>query len=117
MRRLSALLVALPLLSLLDRPAAADKSVDFAQDVRPILANNCFACHGPDPKTRKASLRLDLRAEAVKPARSGAAPIVPGKSAASELVKRIATADAGEVMPPPKSNKSLPPAALETLKP
>src|SRR5437588_3985179 len=104
--RLPALLGCL-LLLLLARPAEAAKTVDFARDIRPILANNCFACHGPDPKTRKAALRLDVRAEATRPARSGAAPIVPGQPAASELVKRILTAEAKEVMPPPKSKKTL----------
>lgn len=90
--------------------------VDYARDVRPILANNCFVCHGPDPKTRKAGLRLDLRAEAIKPARSGAAPIIPGKSADSELIKRILTSDAGQLMPPSKSNKVLDRATKELLK-
>src|SRR5947209_19083552 len=98
-RRLPTLLGCL-LLLLLARPAEAAKTVDFARDIRPILANNCFACHGPDPKTRKASLRLDVRDKAIKPARSGAAPIVPGKSAESELVKRILTDNADELMPP-----------------
>lgn len=95
---------------------AGAPAVDFARDVRPILASNCFLCHGPDPKTRKAGLRLDVRAEAVKPARSGAAPIVPGQASASELVKRILTTDAGAQMPPARSNKVLDPAARALLK-
>jgi Planctomycete cytochrome C len=72
--------------------------VDFARDVRPILANNCFACHGPDAKARKAGLRIDLRAEAVKPGKTGIAPLVPGKAAASELVRRLVT-DVGDLSP------------------
>jgi hypothetical protein len=96
--------------------AEAGNAVDYARDIRPILANNCFVCHGPDPKTRKAGLRLDLRADATKPGRSGAAPIVPGKSADSELVKRIISTDAGALMPPTKSNKVLDRAAKELLK-
>src|SRR3954469_2886420 len=58
--------------------------IDFVRDIKPILANHCFACHGPDPGPRKAGLRLDLRQEAFKEARSGARTIVPGKSAESE---------------------------------
>lgn len=94
----------------------AGPAVDYARDIQPILANNCFLCHGPDPKTRKGGLRLDLRAEALKPGRSGAAPIVPGKSADSELIKRILTSDAAALMPPSKSNKVLDRTAKDLLK-
>src|SRR2546423_55855 len=92
------------------------KPIDFLRDVRPILSNKCFACHGPDEKTRKAKLRLDLREQALRPARSGEVAIVPGKSAASELVRRIFTAEETERMPPPASNKHLEPAEKELLK-
>ena len=60
--------------------AAAPSKVDFNRDVRPILAENCFACHGPDEDKRKAKLRLDVRDVALKPAKSGAVPIVPGSA-------------------------------------
>jgi hypothetical protein len=78
---------------------AAD--VDFSRDVRPILSRHCFKCHGFDDKARKAKLRLDLRAEAVKKA------IVPGKPDDSELVRRIFAADDSEVMPPPATKNPL----------
>ncbi|HEY2911232.1 MAG TPA: c-type cytochrome domain-containing protein, partial [Gemmataceae bacterium] len=81
---------------------AAAAPVDFARDVRPILADNCFQCHGPDAKARKADLRLDTReglAEATK-----------------EMLGRIAAKDADEVMPPPKSGKKLTAAQIATLK-
>src|SRR4029079_1041930 len=60
--------------------------VEFNRDVRPILSDNCFHCHGPDKRARQAELRLDLRDEATKVAESGATAIVPGKPAESELV-------------------------------
>ena len=76
--------------------------VDFNRDVRPILADKCFACHGPDEEGRKAKLRLDDRAVAVK---KGA--IIPGKPDESEVVLRIFSDDPDEVMPSPESNATL----------
>lgn len=105
--RLAAILSSLAIVTCFTSRASAGKVVDFARDIRPILANNCFTCHGPDPKTRKSALRLDIRAEAVKAARSGTAPIVPGNPSASELVKRILAEDVDQVMPPLRSNKAL----------
>ena len=84
--------------------AAENGSDDFyARQVRPILATYCFKCHGPDEKTRKARLRLDVREAALKPARSGARAIVPGKPQESELVARLHTTEASEIMPPPST--------------
>ncbi|HWA98001.1 MAG TPA: PSD1 and planctomycete cytochrome C domain-containing protein [Pirellulales bacterium] len=82
--------------------AAEGKPVDFDRDVRPILSDKCFFCHGPDAKHREADLRLDDRDAAVA---SGA--IVPGRAAESKLVARIAATDPDELMPPPASNKKL----------
>lgn len=79
---------------------AASAPVDFNRDIRPILATQCYACHGPDEKARKADLRLDVRDVAVK---SGA--IAPGKAAESKLLERITSKDPDEVMPPVKSKK------------
>lgn len=81
--------------------------IDFDRQVRPILSNNCFQCHGPDEEVRQAGLRLDLRAEALEPGDSGKAAIVPEKPDESPLVKRIYSPDKKRVMPPPKSNKAL----------
>src|SRR4051812_45686611 len=80
--------------------AAPPPPVDFARDVRPILSGQCFQCHGPDEKARKAKLRLDLRDDAIK---SGT--VVPGKPDESELFKRISSADPETRMPPEKSKK------------
>jgi hypothetical protein len=90
---------------------AQDGPVNFATDVLPILSDRCLACHGPDPKNRKADLRLDQREAAVN---SGA--IVPGKADESELVARITSHAADELMPPPKLGKPLTEKQIATLK-
>lgn len=87
--------------------AASPATVDFNRDIRPILSDNCFACHGPDEKARKANLRLDVRESALAPVKSGAVAIIPGNASQSELIKRITTKDADDVMPPPKTGKKL----------
>ena len=80
---------------------------DFNRDIRPILSQNCFQCHGVDEKSRKGGLRLDRRETSLKPAKSGEPAIVPGRPEASELLKRIAGVNPEEVMPPPSANKVL----------
>jgi mono/diheme cytochrome c family protein len=105
------LLVALP------AAAVAEEPLDFNRDIRPILSNNCFLCHGPDEAERQGSgdgLRLDLEAEA-KRLVDGTAAIVPGKPEASELVRRITSDDEFEVMPPRDSGKHLMPAQIAKL--
>lgn len=107
--RLTVILRALPVALAGILPASADPGppVDFLRDVRPILASHCFKCHGPDDQTRKGGLRLDLRDAAVQPAKSGEAAIVPGRADASELVRRILTADPDDLMPPPATKHPL----------
>ncbi len=85
-----------------ERPAAPPEKIEFNRDVRPILSNNCFHCHGPDSSHRKGKLRLDVREHAL--AREA---FVPGDAAGSELVARINAKDEDEVMPPPDSHKKL----------
>jgi len=93
-------------------PAArADGKIDFNRDVRPILSDKCFACHGPDKGNLKAKLRLDLPGAAVKQG-----VLVPGKPGESELVRRIHAAEAREIMPPPHTNKTLTAAEKQILK-
>ena len=84
--------------------AAAAEPVSFSRDVLPILSDNCFACHGHDEGKRKADLRLDTR-EGATAVHDGVAALVPGKPDASELLTRIVTTDADDLMPPPKSHK------------
>ncbi len=88
-------------------------AVDFGRDILPILSDNCFRCHGPDAKARKAGLRLDTPEGALRKADP---VIVPGQSAASELVHRVASTDTEVVMPPPKSNRKLSPRQIALLR-
>ncbi len=88
--------------------------VDFNREIRPILANHCLPCHGPDSAKRQAKLRLDLRDGAIKGGLSGPA-ILPGKPGESELVERIRSSDLDEVMPPPSFQKPLSPAQKDLL--
>jgi mono/diheme cytochrome c family protein len=83
-------------------PAAAPKpiTVDYNRDIRPILASQCYQCHGPDEKARKAKLRLDIREEAIK-----AEAFVPGKPDQSEAITRICSSDLDQRMPPVASKK------------
>jgi hypothetical protein len=85
---------------------ALPERVDFNFHVKPILSDKCFACHGPDEKQQKAGLRLDLAEPALAelPENPGKYAIVPGDPAGSELISRIRSAHAGELMPPPESN-------------
>ena len=103
------LLVSLSPCLLVSSARAADK-VEFNRDVRPILAENCFACHGADSPARKADLRLDRRDDAVK-----AKAFVPGKPDDSEMVERITSTMSSRLMPPPKTGKKLTAAQKETL--
>src|SRR3954470_13992657 len=96
-------------------PGTATK-VDFNRDIRPILSENCYKCHGPDDEARKAKLRFDVRADALKPAKSGKIAIVPGAPEKSELLARITAEDADDRMPPLKTGKKLTPAQIESLR-
>ncbi|MEX2025718.1 MAG: c-type cytochrome domain-containing protein, partial [Pirellulaceae bacterium] len=100
-----------------ERATAADQPpVDFAREIRPILAKKCFACHGPDEEHRQAGLRLDQRDGAIKELESGATAIVPDESGESELVRRIISSDDSERMPPADSGIVLEPPQIELLK-
>jgi len=113
------MLVALMALAICPAIQAADVGlpdvVEFNRDIRPILSDNCFFCHGPDKNKRKADLRLDT-AEGLsgKPGEPGA--VVPGKPADSELFRRITSTDPEQKMPPAESGKSLTPRDIALLK-
>src|SRR6185312_8229284 len=95
--------------------AAGPGPVDFARQVRPILAESCYECHGPDSKGRKGDLRLDSRTDAFAD-RGGYRLVVPGHPEESELIARIASQDPDEVMPPIKSRRKLAKDQIELLK-
>ena len=105
-----------PILILLLASVSAAAPVDFTRDVRPILSQHCFQCHGPDDHARKAGLRLDSRSAATAKAKSGTIPVAPGKLEQSEAWRRIVSDDADEVMPPPTTKKPLSAAQKDTLK-
>ncbi|TWT32798.1 Planctomycete cytochrome C [Blastopirellula retiformator] len=100
--------LALPLL--IAAPAAAQKKLDYNQDVRPILSENCFYCHGPDSAHRQADLRLDEEASAKEYA------LIPGDLDGSDFYQRIISDDADLQMPPHESGKKLKPAEVALLK-
>lgn len=104
----------------MDRPptgfeAVADgEQVDFNRDIRPILSEYCFHCHGPDKADRAANLRVDTE-EGIFEDLGGYAAVVPGKPEESELMYRVLHGDEDEVMPPPESNKVMTPREKELL--
>jgi Protein of unknown function (DUF1553)/Protein of unknown function (DUF1549)/Planctomycete cytochrome C len=89
--------------------------VDFGRDVRPLLSDHCYTCHGFDETKRKGGLRLDTRAGAFGPLSEGGHALVPGDLNASRLVARITSDDPNERMPPPDAGKPLSSAQVETL--
>src|SRR5258705_12848860 len=93
----------------------AQPAVHFNRDIRPIMSDTCFRCHGPDKNARMADLRLDIREEAVKPAGSGKTPIIPGKPEESEIIRRIFSAEASQIMPPEFAHKTLTQSQKETI--
>src|SRR5438105_9083458 len=103
------LLLILPTAARSQTPAGKAAPVVFSRDILPVLSENCFRCHGPDDKMRKAKLRLDLREGALR-------VVAAGKSAASELLQRVCSAEVDRVMPPPKSGRVLTVAQKELLR-
>ena len=94
----------------------ARAEVSFNRDVRPIMSDTCFRCHGPDESSRMAGLRFDLREVAVRPTWSGRIPIVPGKPEKSEMIRRIFSDDPAVHMPPAFADKHLTESQKEILR-
>ena len=95
--------------------APIPKEVDFIRDIRPILSDNCFACHGPDEKQRQADLRLDTKGDAFAN-RGGYQVIVPGDSTKSRLLQRISAEDEAFRMPPPQTERTLTDQHIELIR-
>ncbi|MCH2180669.1 MAG: DUF1549 domain-containing protein [Mariniblastus sp.] len=93
---------------------ATTERLSFNRQVRPILSNHCFQCHGPDEETRATDLRLDLRSSAMSDL-GGYRAVVPGQVEQSELISRIRHADPDQKMPPDESGKQLTPQEIQTL--
>ena len=110
-----AALLLLPLAPLQAAGPSVPTSIEFNRDIRPILSDTCFQCHGPDKAKRKADLRLDLEASA-KAKLGEHFPIVPGQPAKSELFRRITTSDADDRMPPTKAGRQLTPQQVELVR-
>ncbi|MCF7762152.1 MAG: PSD1 and planctomycete cytochrome C domain-containing protein [Verrucomicrobia bacterium] len=94
---------------------AAEAPLQFNRDIRPILSDNCFSCHGPDEAKRKAKLRLDKEEGALADL-GGYQAVLPGQPSESELIRRIVATDPDELMPPAKSGKKLTPEQVSTLR-
>jgi hypothetical protein len=96
--------------------SAGSEAPDYNRDIRPILSDKCFACHGFDPQHRKADLRLDTAEGAQAPTEGGRPAIKPGSIAESEVWQRIIATDRDEVMPPPDSHKTLSPEERKLIR-
>ncbi len=95
---------------------AADSPIDFNRDIRPILSNRCWKCHGPDEKERQAGLRFDSRDGVIAKLESGKTAVVAGKPDESELIRRITSDSADERMPPAGHGKALDAREVELLR-
>ncbi|RPI89564.1 MAG: DUF1549 domain-containing protein, partial [Planctomycetaceae bacterium] len=95
--------------------AGGAEKIDFARDIRPILSDNCFQCHGPDAAQRKTDLRLDTR-DGLLSETDGTIPVIPRNAGESELFTRLVSTDESQVMPPPKSGKKLTARQIELVR-
>src|SRR4051812_47840839 len=98
------------------RRVEVPERIEFNRDIRPILSDNCFKCHGPDSRSRKGNLRLDTKEGAFAEIEKGRVAIAPRDLEKSELWKRIVTSDRDDLMPPAKSGKKLTKPQIELFK-
>src|SRR5262245_24214990 len=98
------------------RSTAVAADVDFGREVRPLLAESCFGCHGPDEKARKGGLRLDRKEGMFSARPEGEPAVVPGREEVSPLYQRLVADDEADRMPPVKSGKRLTPVQIETIR-
>ena len=102
-------------LYLLAAASLVQGEVSFNRDIRPIMADTCFRCHGPDKNARMMGLRLDIRDEALKKTASGVTPILPGDPDHSAIIQRIFASDR-KIMPPAAAHKELTAAQKATIR-
>ena len=107
---------ALVLSALLVFGSAAQAEVRFNRDIRPIMSDTCFRCHGPDKNARMAGMRLDIREEALKPTADHVTPIVPGDPEHSAIVQRVFAPTAARRMPPEYAHKPLTEKQKDTIR-
>ena len=93
-----------------------EAQVRFNRDIRPIMAETCFRCHGPDKSSRMAGMRLDIREEALKPTASGVTPIVPGDPDEERDHRSACSPNGARIMPPAFAHKELTPAQKDTIR-
>ncbi|MFM9079460.1 MAG: c-type cytochrome domain-containing protein, partial [Opitutaceae bacterium] len=98
------------------KPAGAPAALSFNEHIQPILADNCYACHGLDSGSRKAELRLDRFEHATAKRKDGPPAIIPGKPHESPLIQRIESKSEKKVKPPPESHKTLTAGQISTLR-
>src|SRR5579871_1363735 len=91
-------------------------SISFNRDIRPIMSDTCFRCHGPDKSSRMANLRLDIREDALQPMKDGAIPIVPGDPDKSAIVQRVFASSPAKRMPPQFAHKDLTEKQKQTIR-
>ena len=96
--------------------AAQQAPVSFNRDIRPIMSDTCFRCHGPDRSSRMANMRLDLREAAIHPLKDGNIPIVPGDPARSAIVQRVMAPNPAMRMPPQYAHKDLTEEQKQTIR-
>jgi hypothetical protein len=110
------LTISLAIGGLLRVQAGPTRHVNYSRDIRPILSNTCYKCHGPDEQSRKAGLRFDTKAGAYAKLESGDAAIVPGSSAKSAMYQRLSSHDPDVKMPPPDSGKTISVEQIQLIK-
>jgi hypothetical protein len=91
-------------------------TISFNRDIRPIMSDTCFRCHGPDKSSRIAGFRLDVREEALQPLKDGAIPIVPGDPGKSAIIQRVFAASAAKRMPPEYAHRELTDKQKQTIR-
>src|SRR5262245_48634999 len=92
----------------------ADQRVEFNRDIRPILSDKCYTCHGPDKERRRSKVRFDIESEA-KQDLGGRFAIVPGDAAKSEMIRRITASEPARLMPPPSSGRTLTSSEIQLI--